>query len=148
MRVLDLFSGIGGFSLGLERAGMKTVAFCENNKFCRAVLAKHWPEVPCYDDVRKLPTGDLDAIDVVCGGFPCQPFSSASRGRRSGTEAEARSLLTQGECNLATCYLGTVAALREIAHGTSGLGAATDVATMQTIARSMALGEIQIEPAA
>jgi DNA (cytosine-5)-methyltransferase 1 len=85
MRVLDLFSGIGGFSLGLERAGMKTVAFCENDPFCRAVLAKHWPEVPCYGDIRilRLPRG---SADLVCGGFPCQPFSHASAGRRRGKE--------------------------------------------------------------
>ena len=79
MNVLDLFSGIGGFSLGLERAGMRTVAFCEIDPFCRRVLAKHWPTVPIFDDVRTLPT---IAADLVCGGFPCQPFSTASRGRR------------------------------------------------------------------
>ncbi len=54
MRVLDLFSGIGGFSLGLERAGMETVAFCEIEEYPRKVLKKHWPEVPIYKDVRKL----------------------------------------------------------------------------------------------
>ena len=54
-RVLDLFSGIGGFSLGLERTGgFRTVAFCEIEPFCRHVLAKHWSEVPCYDDIRNL----------------------------------------------------------------------------------------------
>lgn len=54
MRVLDLFSGIGGFSLGLERAGMRTVAFCEIDPFCREILRKHWPNIPCYDDIREL----------------------------------------------------------------------------------------------
>lgn len=84
MRVLDLFSGVGGFSLGLERAGMRTVAFCEIEPFCRAVLAKHWPGVPCYDDVRTLTASRLAADGVVpgviCGGFPCQDLSIAGRG--------------------------------------------------------------------
>src|SRR6056297_3805990 len=86
LRVLDLFSGIGGFSLGLERTGgFETVAFCEIEPFPRRVLAKHWPEVPVYEDVRTL-TGDAlardgIAIDVITGGFPCQAFSSAARGR-------------------------------------------------------------------
>lgn len=62
MRVLDLFSGIGGFSLGLERAGMRTVAFCEIDPYCRAVLRKHWPQVPCFEDVR-----DLHAFDLPLG---------------------------------------------------------------------------------
>ena len=79
MRVLDLFSGIGGFSLGLERAGMRTVAFCEIDPFCQRVLHKHWPNIPCYEDVTKLrmPAG---FADVVCGGFPCQDISVAGKG--------------------------------------------------------------------
>jgi DNA (cytosine-5)-methyltransferase 1 len=89
LRVLDLFSGIGGFSLGLERAGMQTVAFCEIEDYPRKVLAKHWPSVPIYDDVRTLNATRLAAdgigrIDLICGGFPCQPFSHA--GRRMGAE--------------------------------------------------------------
>ena len=87
MRVLDLFSGIGGFSLGLERTGgFRTVAFCEIDPFCRRVLAKHWPEVPCYDDVRTIPLGAFRGVEVVCGGFPCQPFSRATAGKRRGVE--------------------------------------------------------------
>ncbi len=82
MRVLDLFSGIGGFSLGLERAGMQTVMFCEINEKCRRVLAHHWPKVPIHDDVQTLDTDGL-AVDLLCGGFPCQPFSSAARGRNN-----------------------------------------------------------------
>lgn len=82
MKVLDLFSGVGGFSLGLERAGMQTVAFCEIDPYCRAVLRKHWPGVSIFEDVRSLDGREHWPIDVVCGGFPCQPFSRASRGRR------------------------------------------------------------------
>lgn len=82
MNVLDLFSGIGGFSLGLERAGMRTVAFCEIDPYCRAVLRKHWPGVPIFEDVRKLKASDVGPIDLVCGGYPCQPFSTA--GKRGG----------------------------------------------------------------
>lgn len=85
MRLLSLFSGIGGFDLGLERTqGFRTVAFCENATFPRAILAKHWPGVPCYDDVRTL-TGarlaaDGIAVDAICGGFPCQGISAAGKG--------------------------------------------------------------------
>lgn len=86
VNVLDLFSGIGGFSLGLERAGMRTVAFCEVDPYCRRVLAKHWPDVPCYGDVRELTgqklwdDGNTVSIQVICGGFPCQDISLAGGG--------------------------------------------------------------------
>ena len=85
-RVLDLFSGIGGFSLGLERTGgFKTAAFCEYEKFPQQVLAKHWPDVPIFPDVRTLKGSDIDGpVDVICGGYPCQPFSAA--GQRRGKE--------------------------------------------------------------
>lgn len=80
LKVLDLFSGIGGFSLGLERTGgFETVAFCEINPFCQKVLKKHWPDVPIYNDVRSL---DYDgSVDVITGGYPCQPFSVAGKRR-------------------------------------------------------------------
>ena len=83
LKVLDLFSGIGGFSLGLERTGgFETVAFCEIDTWCRKVLNKHWPSVPIYEDVRTL---DYDGpIDVITGGYPCQPFSLA--GKRKGAD--------------------------------------------------------------
>lgn len=77
MRVLDLFSGIGGFSLGLERAGMKTIAFCEIDPFCRRVLAKHWPYVPIIPDII---TAEFPNADVITGGFPCQDISFAGAG--------------------------------------------------------------------
>ena len=71
-RVLDLFSGIGGFSLGLEQAGMQTVAFCEIDPFCQSILKKHWPLIPIYGDVAKLRGKDIGQVEVICGGFPCQ----------------------------------------------------------------------------
>jgi DNA (cytosine-5)-methyltransferase 1 len=84
VNVLDLFSGGGGFSLGLERAGMRTVAFCEIDAYCRSVLARHWPSVPIYDDVRDVTADRLraDGIapSVICGGFPCQDISFAGGG--------------------------------------------------------------------
>ena len=85
MRVLDLFSGIGGFSLGLEACGMTTTAFCERDPYCQSILKKHWPKTPIHTDVRKLDGKQYqNSIDVVAGGFPCQPFSVA--GKRLGSE--------------------------------------------------------------
>ena len=90
MNVLSLFSGIGGIELGLERAGMKTVGQVELDEWCRAVLAKHWPTVPRHDDVRSA--GDWwnsiarPSVEVVCGGFPCQPFSIAGKQKGTGDE--------------------------------------------------------------
>ncbi len=73
MKVLDLFSGIGGFALGLERAGMETVAFCEYDEKARLVLKKHWPDVPMYNDVKTLTGEQLEKegitdIGLICGG--------------------------------------------------------------------------------
>ena len=93
--ILDLFSGIGGFSLGLERTGgFRTVAFCEIEPYPRAVLARHWPEVPCYDDVRTLTAERLrsDGVvpNIICGGFPCQDISIAGHG--AGLDGERSGL--------------------------------------------------------
>lgn len=119
LKVLDLFSGIGGFSLGLERTGgFETVAFCEIEPFCRRVLAKHWPEVPCYDDVRTLSASRLAAdgiaVDAVCGGFPCQDISSAGNkvgisGERSGLWREYSRLI--GELRPSLVFVENVSAL-------------------------------------
>ena len=90
MRHLDLFSGIGGFSLGLEATRrIKTVAFCEIDKYCTKVLNKNWPGVPVYNDIReltydRLKTDEIGPIDIITGGYPCQPFSIA--GSKKGVE--------------------------------------------------------------
>jgi DNA (cytosine-5)-methyltransferase 1 len=98
-RVLSLFAGIGGFDLGLERTGgFCTVAFCEIDPFCQRVLAKHWPEVPCYHDVRELTAERLAADGIrpnaIVGGFPCQNISQAgaSWGVDTGIEGDRSSL--------------------------------------------------------
>jgi DNA (cytosine-5)-methyltransferase 1 len=79
-KVLDLFSGIGGFSLGLEKTGgFETVAFCEISPASRKVLKKHWPDTPIYEDVRQLKSLPVE-VDVVTGGFPCQDISFAGKG--------------------------------------------------------------------
>ena len=85
LRHLDLFSGIGGFSLGLEATGgFETVAFCDIEEFPRKVLQKHWPGVKQYEDIKELNYEKLKAdgllpIDILTGGYPCQPFSIAGR---------------------------------------------------------------------
>ena len=82
MLVGSLFSGIGGLDLGLERAGMEIVWQCEKDPFCRGVLRQHWPTARLFDDVTTIDPDDLDPVDLICGGFPCQPVSLA--GRRQG----------------------------------------------------------------
>ena len=97
-KVLDLFAGIGGFSLGMERTGgFETVAFCEIDEKARAVLSRHWPDVPIYGDIRELTAQRLrdDGIhpDVLTGGFPCVDISTAGRGE--GIEGEQSGLWSE-----------------------------------------------------
>jgi len=81
---LDLFSGIGGFALAAHWAGFETVAFCEIETYCRQVLKKHWPSTPIHEDIRGLDGTEYAAIDLITGGYPCQPFSLA--GARKGED--------------------------------------------------------------
>lgn len=90
MNVLSLFSGVGGLELGLERAGMTVVGQVEIDPYCRHVLELHWPEVPKHDDVRTAgiwwASQPRPVVDLVAGGFPCQPFSGL--GLRRGVADE------------------------------------------------------------
>lgn len=98
LTVGDIFAGVGGFSLGLERAGMQTRWFAEVDPFASAVLRKHWPGVPNHGDVRSVRAGSVECVDVICGGFPCQDISIAGSGRglegeRSGLWREMRRIV-------------------------------------------------------
>ncbi len=95
LNLLDLFSGAGGFSLGLENSGaFSTVAFCEILPYSRKILKQHWPDIPIYEDVRELSKRNLESdgivIDAICGGFPCQDLSQA--GKKAGLAGERSGL--------------------------------------------------------
>ena len=95
LRMLSLFAGIGGIDLAAQWAGIKTVAFCEIKPFCQSVLKKHWPEVPIFDDVTKLSANTLrsngistETIEIIAGGFPCQPHSISGKRMASDDERD------------------------------------------------------------
>lgn len=90
-RIGSLFSGIGGFELGLERGipNSKTIWQVEENKFCQSILKKHWPKAKIYDDVRNITKDNVEPVDILCGGFPCQNISRCAdmkgvKGEKSG----------------------------------------------------------------
>ena len=89
MKVGSLFSGIGGLDLGLERAGMTVIWQSEIDPFCTRILAKHWPTVTNLGDITRIDWRQVEPVDLICGGYPCQPFSYA--GNRKG-EADERHL--------------------------------------------------------
>ena len=110
LKVLDLFSGMGGFSLGLENTNkFKTVAFCENDVDCQKVLQKHWPSVPIFNDIteltyEKIKERKIEKPNVIVGGFPCQDISDANidrektggiKGKRSGLWSEFSRLIEE-----------------------------------------------------
>jgi len=93
MTVGGLFSGIGGIELGLERAGMRIKWTVENDPFCQKVLAKHWPRAMQYGDVRDCGARNLEPVDLIAGGFPCQDVSTA--GKRKGLQGEQSGLWSE-----------------------------------------------------
>lgn len=93
LTVGSLFSGIGGLDLGLERAGMQIKWQVELDPYCNRVLAKHWPDVPRFGDVREVGAHNLPPVDLLCGGFPCQDVSLA--GKRAGLDGERSGLWSE-----------------------------------------------------
>ena len=89
MKVGSLFTGIGGIDLGLERAGFEIAWQCELDSWCRQLLHQHWPSVPQYEDVTELRGGQLEPVEMLAGGFPCQDVSVA--GRQAGLKEGTRS---------------------------------------------------------
>jgi DNA (cytosine-5)-methyltransferase 1 len=89
----SLFAGIGGIDLGLERAGMSCAWQVEIDEYARRVLAKHWPDVPRFGDIRDCGAHNLAPVDLICGGFPCQDISGA--GRRAGIDGERSGLWSE-----------------------------------------------------
>ena len=120
MRVGSLFSGIGEFDLGFERAGFEVAWQCEKDAHARKVLARHWPGVSCYEDVQTLDGASVDGVDVLVGGFPCQDLSVAGKraglgGERSGLWYEFARLL--GEMRPAWVVIENVPGLRSSQGG-------------------------------
>ncbi len=102
----SLFSGVGGFDLGLERAGWRCAFQIENDLYCQRVLAKHWPDVPRWGDIREVNPDDLPRVDLLAGGFPCQDIARVGRragidGVKSGLWAEFYRLV----CDLRPAYV-------------------------------------------
>ena len=129
MKHLDLFSGIGGFALAAQWAGIETVAFCEIDKFCRKVLNKNFPGIPIHDDIKTLNGADYAGIDIVTGGYPCQPFSIAGKQRAQADDRhlwpEMFRVITQAKPTWVVCenvYGHVTLGLDEVLHDLEGGG--------------------------
>jgi DNA (cytosine-5)-methyltransferase 1 len=95
LTVGSLFAGIGGFDIGLERAGMRVRWQVECEPWCQYILNKHWPDVPCYSDIRDVRGKEVDPVDILCGGFPCQDISNAGKRARSSLWKEYARLVDE-----------------------------------------------------
>ena len=139
MTFADLFCGIGGFRLGLERAGMQCAWACEIDDFCRRVYLKHWPETePFYDDIRTIT--NPPTVDLVCGGFPCQPFSVA--GKQLGTD-DPRNLWPE-----MLRVIGLVRPSWVLGENVPGIGDYLDTVVSDLEARGFEVVPLEIEAAA
>jgi DNA (cytosine-5)-methyltransferase 1 len=140
LTVGSLFSGIGGLDLGLERAGMRVIWQSEIDPFCCKILKKHWPGVVNYGDIRNIEWQHVEQPDVICGGYPCQPFSNA--GKRQG-EQDPRHLwpvMFDAICNLRPRY-----AIMENVRGHLSMGFGT---VLRDLAKIGFNAEWQVLPAA
>jgi DNA (cytosine-5)-methyltransferase 1 len=140
LTVGSLFSGIGGLDLGLERAGMRVIWQSEIDKYACKVLEKHWPNVPNLGNIKEIDFGTVERPDVIVGGYPCQPFSTA--GKRRG-ETDSRHLWP--ECLRALRVLRPRYALFENVRGHLSLGFSRVLSDLASIGFD---AEWQIIPAA
>lgn len=119
---ISLFTGIGGFDIGLERAGFNIAFQCEINKFCRTILKRHWPKVTLHENIKDLHATDIPQSDVWTGGFPCQDVSLARMGARAGLRGKRSGLFYDyarliGEARPPVVLLENVAGLLSSHHG-------------------------------
>ena len=116
LQTLDLFAGIGGFAYGLEKTGLyETKYFCEWDNVAQQVLKKHWPDVPCFGDIKDISGSDVGNVDIITGGFPCQDISLYGKG--AGIEGDRSShwyhyLRLISEIKPKGCIIENVSALR------------------------------------
>ncbi len=129
LKHLDLFAGIGGFSLAAKWAGIDTVAFCEIDESCHKVLNKHWPMLPIHKDIKKLDGNDYAGIDLITGGYPCQPFSVAGSQKAEEDDRhlwpEMFRIITQAKPTWVICenvYGHVKLGLDSVLHDLEGIG--------------------------
>ena len=129
MRHLDLFSGIGGFALAAQWAGIETVAFCEIDDFACKVLNKNFPNVPIHRDIRELDGEQYARIDIITGGYPCQPFSVAGSQKAENDNRhlwpEMRRIVAQAKPTWLICenvYGHVALGLDDVLYDLEGLG--------------------------
>ena len=126
----SLFSGIGGFDLGLERAGFKVEWQIENDKFCTSVLERHWPDTPRHGDISAVNSSELRAVDLISGGFPCQDVSVA--GRRKGLAGERSGLFFE-----LTRIIGALKPRWTLIENVPGLLSSSDGRDFETVVTSL-----------